>query len=328
MIDTKLPYDVVGIGNAIVDVLAMADDAFLAARDLPKGSMVLIDEARAEALYRQMGPATECSGGSAANTLAGLASLGGRVAFIGKVKDDQLGAIFRHDLRAIGVHYATPPSSEGLATARCLIFVTPDAQRTMNTFIGACTQITEADIDEALIAAAKVTYVEGYLWDAPPAKQAIRKAIAAARRHGRKVAFTLSDAFCVDRHREEFLELVQNDIDILFANEHEICALYRTDNIDEAVSGVQGKCDLVALTRSEKGSLLIGRDGVEVIEAAEALRVVDTTGAGDLYAAGLLYGLTQGWSLRASGELGSKCAAEIIQQMGARAMKPLHLLVA
>lgn len=321
-------YDVLGIGNAIVDVLAQADGAFLAAQSLAKGAMTLIDEARAESLYRQMGPATECSGGSAANTLAGLASLGGRAAFIGKVKDDQLGGIFRHDMRSIGVHFDTHPASAGPATARCLIFVTPDAQRTMNTYLGACTKVSEADIDDALIAASLITYVEGYLWDEPHAKKAIRKALAVARMHGRKVAFTLSDAFCVDRHRAEFLELIKNDIDILFANENEITSLFQINDVMEAATRIQGMCEVTAITRSEKGSLIVAGDSIESIEACEVAHVIDTTGAGDLYAAGFLYGFTQGWSLRASGELAGRCAAQIIQQIGARASQPLRKLVA
>lgn len=325
---STIHYDVLGIGNAIVDVLASAEDAFLAVQSLTKGAMTLIDEARAEALYRQMGPATECSGGSAANTLAGLASLGGRAAFIGKVKDDQLGGIFRHDMRSIGVHFDTHPAKAGPATARCLIFVTQDAQRTMNTYLGACTNVSETDIDEALIASSLITYVEGYLWDEPHAKKAIRKALAAAHAHGRKVAFTLSDAFCVDRHRAEFLELIKNDIDILFANENEITSFFQIDDVMEAARRIQGMCEVVAVTRSEKGSLIVTADSIEAIEASEVPHVIDTTGAGDLYAAGFLYGITQGWSLRASAELAGKCAAEIIQQLGARTVRPLRRLVA
>lgn len=325
----KPTFEIAGIGNAIVDVLAMADDAFLKSENIAKGGMTLIDEARATALYEKMGTTTECSGGSVANSLAGFASLGGKAAFIGKVRDDQLGDIFRHDMRGIGVHFTTPAATGGAATARCLILVTPDAQRTMNTFIGACSQVSEADIDEAIIQASAMTYIEGYLWDQPEAKKAIRKAMDVARKAGRKVALTLSDTFCVERHRAEFLELVEGKVDILFANEAEIKALYQSDDFDAAVSRVRGKCAIAAITRSEKGCVVVGKDEVLAVPGEVVCEVVDTTGAGDLFAAGFLYGYCKGWEVKSAARLGNLCAAQIITQVGARSLKPLdHLLAA
>jgi len=325
---TKPIYDVVGIGNAIVDVLSKTEDAFLKDQKLEKGTMMLIDEERAEWLYQQMGPATECSGGSVANSMAGLASLGARGAFIGKVKDDQLGSIFRHDMRATGIDFDTPAAKTGKATARCLIFVTPDAQRTMNTFIGACADITPEDIDENVIAKGAILYVEGYLWDQENAKNAIRKGLEAAQKHGRKIAFSLSDKFCVDRHREQFLELIDQHLDIVFANEQELLSLTLTDNFDAAVKQVAGKCDIMVITRSEKGSLIITRDGTETVPAEKVAKVVDTTGAGDLFAAGFLYGFSRNLPLKECAQIGNRCAARIIQQMGARTMTPLKDLAA
>lgn len=321
-------FDVAGIGNAIVDVLAPAEDAFLTEEKLAKGGMMLIDEMRAEALYAKMNASTECSGGSVANTLAGIASLGAKCAFVGKVRDDQLGAIFRHDMKAIGVQFETPAASQGPATARCLILVTPDAQRTMNTYLGACTQVSEMDVDELVIRDSKITYIEGYLWDQPEAKAAIRKAMIAANKAGRKVALTLSDTFCVERHREEFLELVETQVDILFANEAEIKALYQQDDFDMAAETVRGECEVVALTRSEKGCVILTDRNTVVIPGQFVPDVIDTTGAGDLFAAGFLYGYTQGWELEEAGKLGNRCAAEIITQMGARSLKPLNSLLA
>ena len=324
----KAKYDVAGIGNAIVDVLSYTDDGFIAEQKLHKGTMALIDEARAEELYQAMGPATECSGGSVANTMAGIAGLGGKVCYMGRVKDDQLGGIFRHDIKAAGVHFNTPPATSGKATARCMIFVTPDSQRTMNTYIGACSNFSEADVDETLIANSAVTYIEGYLWDEPSAKAAIRKAIETAKKHGRKIAFSLSDPFCVDRHRDEFLSLVEKSVDILFANEQEITSLYDTEQLD-AIGGIlQKRVEIAAITRSEKGSMVVTPNGVEMVEAERIDHVTDSTGAGDLYAAGFLYGYTNGWSHRASAELGGKCAGQIIQQLGARSQKKLTELLA
>lgn len=325
---TQPKYDVAGIGNAIVDVLAFCEDDFLAAQALSKGAMQLIDETRAEALYALMGPATECSGGSVANTLAGLAMLGGKAAFIGKVRNDQLGAIFRHDLRSLGVAFDTPPLAYGNGTARSFIFVTPDGQRTMNTFLGACSEVSEADIDPDVIANARVTYVEGYLWDQPTAIAAIRKAIRIAREAGRKVAFSLSDGFCVERHREGFMELVEQHLDILFANEREIMALFRTDDFEECAGKIRGKVEVACLTRSEQGSVLVTAEGARAVPAERVAQVTDSTGAGDLYAAGFLHGYTQGWDLERSARLGGRCAAAILQQLGARSQKGLKSLVA
>lgn len=321
-------YDVAGIGNAIVDVLCFAPDETVAGHGLAKGSMQLVEESRARELYALMGQTTECSGGSVANSLAGLASLGARTAFIGKVRADQLGTIFTHDMHAVGTHFNTRPLEIGPATANCLVYVTPDAQRTMATYIGACSHVSETDIDETIIENAGITYIEGYLWDMENAKAAIRKAIHIAHEAGRRVAFTLSDTFCVDRHREEFLSLIENDIDILFANEAEIKALYQTDHLQTALTRVQGKCDVVAVTRSEKGSMVITDGAMEELPTEIVQNVVDTTGAGDLYAAGFLFGMSRGWKLAACAQLGNRCAGEIITQLGARSMKPLHTLVA
>lgn len=310
--------DVVGIGNAIVDVIAQADEAFIAGEGLAKGAMTLIDAARAEALYQKMGPAIEASGGSAGNTLAGLASLGGSGAFIGKVRDDLLGEVYRHDITAIGVRFDTPSATDGPATARCLIVVTPDGQRTMGTYLGACAELGPGDIDPEPVAAAAVTYLEGYLFDPPLAQAAFRRAAAIAHGAGRKVALSLSDPFCVDRHRAQFRRLVEGEIDILFANEAEICSLYETDDFDEAAARVRGHVEIAALTRSAAGSLVLGRGEAHRVAAAPVARVADTTGAGDLYAAGFLYGLTRGLPLPICGRVGSLCAAEIISHMGAR----------
>ena len=325
---TPARQDVVGIGNAIVDVIAHAEDRFLAAESMAKGAMTLIDGERAEGLYARMGPAIEMSGGSAANTMAGIASLGGRAGFIGKVRDDQLGAIFAHDIRAAGVRFDTPPAKSGPPTARCLIFVTPDAQRTMNTYLGACVELGPEDVEEALIASAEVTYLEGYLWDRPRAKEAFRKAAEIAHAAGRKVALTLSDPFCVERHRAEFQELVQGPVDILFANEAEIRALWQADGFDSALAATRGLVEVAALTRSEKGSVVLSGSGVARVPAEPVDRVVDTTGAGDLYAAGFLYGLTQGRPPAEAARIGAIAAAEVISHVGARPERPLHSLVA
>lgn len=321
-------FDVAGIGNAIVDVLNFTDEAFLEKQVLGKGSMMLVDEARAAALYRQIGTATECSGGSVANTMAGMASLGAKTAFIGKVSSDQLGAIFTHDLKSVGVHFGTKPATSGPSTANCLIYVTPDAQRTMATYIGACTLVSEADIDPQVISNAAITYIEGYLWDTENAKAAIRKAIDLARKADRKIAFTLSDVFCVDRHRDEFHQLIRHDIDILFANEAELQSLYLTEDFDAAINQLRGLCDVAAVTRSEKGCVVVTADAVEAVPTHPVGNIVDTTGAGDLFASGFLFGLTRGWDLKACAALGNRCAGEIITQLGARSMKPLHVLVA
>lgn len=310
--------DVVGIGNAIVDVIAHADDNFVAGEGFAKGAMTLIDAARAESLYRKVGPAIESSGGSAGNTMAGLSSLGGRGGYIGKVRDDLLGEVFRHDITAIGVSFPTPPAGSGPGTARCLIMVTPDGQRTMATYLGACVELGPEDIDEELIATAQITYLEGYLFDPPRAQEAFRTAARIAHHAGRQVALTLSDPFCVGRHRAAFRELVRSEVDILFANEAEICALYETEDFAHAAAAVRGHVGIAALTRSAHGSLLLADGQAHDIAAAPVEHVVDTTGAGDLYAAGFLYGLTRGLPLPTCGAIGSLCAAEIISHVGAR----------
>jgi sugar/nucleoside kinase (ribokinase family) len=322
-------YDVVGIGNAIVDVLSYCNDTFLKAQELPKSTMMLVDESRSQQLYRMIGPSTECSGGSVANSMAGLASLGSRAAFIGKVSDDQLGKIFTHDLQSVGVRYQTSPAGKGApSTANCIVLVTPDAQRTMATYIGACALLAEDDIDGALIADGKMIYIEGYLWNDEHNKAAIRKAMSLAGAAGAKVAFTLSDTFCVNLHRDAFLGLVQNDLDILFANEAEINALMATTNTDEAITAVRGLCDIVAITCGEKGSVIVTSEHVYRVLTQPVAKLVDTTGAGDLFAAGFLHGLSAGKSLEACAAIGNRCAGQIIQQLGARSLRPLKELVA
>jgi len=311
-------FDVTAIGNAIVDVLAKADDALLAQHNLPKGGMSLIDAATAERLYSVMGPGIEASGGSAANTIAAIAALGGRTAYIGKVAKDQLGDVFTHDIRAVGVSYNTPPLSGGLPTARSLIFVTPDAQRTMQTFLGATTQLGPEDVDWNAITSSKVLYLEGYLWDQPRAKAAMREAAIKAHDAGVKVSLTLSDSFCVARFREEFLDLVEHHVDILFANESEILSLYQVQNFDDALQHVRGHTEIAALTRSEKGSVIVNGGEVHVIDAVKGVKVVDTTGAGDAYAGGFLYAYTLGRDLGTCGRLGGVLAAAVISKMGPR----------
>lgn len=314
-------YDVLGVGNAIVDVLAKIDDAFLADNDLPKGRMHLIDSAQADDLYDRMGVGVECSGGSAANTMAGIAAMGGKPAFIGKVKDDILGQVFKNDITKAGVTFNTPladPKSES-GTARCLVLVTPDAERTMNTYLGACRELSPEDVDPAFVAQAKVTYMEGYLWDEPKAKDAMIKAATAAHAAKRKVAFTLSDAFCVDRHRGEFLGLLDNAVDILFANEDEILSLYRVDTVQDAFAELRKTNTLGVITRGAQGSVVVGADDVLIsVNAEKVEKVVDTTGAGDLFAAGFLTGYTQGCDLDVCARMGGIAAAEIISHYGAR----------
>jgi sugar/nucleoside kinase (ribokinase family) len=290
--------------------------------------MTLVDEVRAEALYRLMGPATESSGGSAGNTMAGIASLGGNGAYIGKVRDDLLGDVFRHDITAVGVRFDTKAATKGPATARCLILVTPDGQRTMSTYLGACVDLGPEDIDANLVAAAQVTYLEGYLFDPPHAQEAFRTAAVMAHAADRKVALSLSDPFCVERHRAAFRDLVDGHVDILFANEAEICALYETADFAAAAAAVRGRVDIAALTRSASGSLVLTRREEHAIAAAPVEKVVDTTGAGDLYAAGFLFGLTRGLPLPTCGSVGSLCAAEIISHVGARPATELKGLVA
>ncbi|GGJ26584.1 adenosine kinase [Neoroseomonas lacus] len=324
---TTHALDILGIGNAIVDVLARAEEAFLARHGMAKGSMALIGPEDAERIYGDMGPGIESSGGSAANTCAAAAALGAKVGYLGKVADDALGQVFRHDITAAGVTFPTAPLAGGAPTARCLILVSPDGQRTMNTFLGACVTFGEADLDEAAIAAAQVTYLEGYLFDPPAAQAAFRAAARIAHAAGRKVAITLSDPFCVGRHRDAFRAFVRDEADILFANEAEICALYQTDNVEAAATIAQTEVGLAALTRSEKGSLVLTATTAHEV-AAEPTTVVDTTGAGDAYAAGFLAALTDGRDLAECGRWGSVAAAEAISHFGARPQADLKALVA
>jgi sugar/nucleoside kinase (ribokinase family) len=317
-------YDVLGIGNAIVDVIARADEDFLLKQSMRKGAMALIDEARAEAIYDAMGPAVEVSGGSAANTIVGLASLGARAAFVGKVKDDQLGRAFAHDIRAAGVAFDTPPASAGPSTGRCYVLVTPDGERTMNTFLGAAQDLHPDDIAAEAIAASAITYLEGYLWDPKHAKDAFLKAAKIAHEADRKVALTLSDAFCVDRWRDEFLQLMRSHtVDLIFANEAELRSLYQTADFDAAVKALRADVDIAVVTRSEKGCLVVNPEDIEAVPAFPVERVVDTTGAGDLFAAGFLSGLARGADDRTCGRLGALAAAEVIQHLGARPEAPL-----
>lgn len=325
---TRPRFDVLGIGNAIVDVISRTEDDFLVREGLAKGSMRLIDAIEAERLYDHMGPAKEISGGSAGNTIAALAGLGGKAAYFGKVAEDHLGSIFRHDIRAVGVHFDTAPLHVGATdwapTARSMILVTPDGERTMNTFLGACTHLTPDDIEESVVADASVVYLEGYLWDPPAAKEAFRKASAIAHAHGRRVALTLSDSFCVDRWRAEFLELMRTGIvDLIFANQAEVKALYETADIDAGIAALRQDVRLAAVTLSEEGSLVCSAEGVTRVAASPVEAVVDTTGAGDLYAAGFLYGLTHDYDHAACAELGGLMAAEIIGHVGARSQSDL-----
>lgn len=312
-------YDVIGIGNAIVDVIARTEDDFLIANNLNKGAMRLIDEPEAERLYHAMGPATIVSGGSAANTIVGIASLGGKAAFIGKVKTDEVGKIFTHDIEAIGVSFKTAHAVDGPATARSFILVTPDGERTMNTYLGACQNLGPDDLDAARIEAAEITYLEGYLWDPPEAKKAFRKASEIAHQAKRKVALTLSDSFCVDRYRDEFRDLIRTRaVDIVFANEHELKSLYETADFDTAVKAFREDAALAVVTRSEKGSLTISPAGLIEAPAFPIGNLVDTTGAGDLFAAGYLFGLARGADYKTCAQLGAMAAAEVIQHIGAR----------
>jgi sugar/nucleoside kinase (ribokinase family) len=314
-----LKYDVLGIGNAIVDVIARAEDDFLVKQKMQKGGMALIDEGRAESIYDAMGPAVESSGGSAANTIVGVAGFGARAAFVGKVKDDELGRAFAHDIRAAGVAFDTPPASDGPSTARCYVIVTPDGERTMNTYLGAAQDLHPADVDHEQIAAAAITYLEGYLWDPPHAKEAFRKAAKIAHEAGRKVALTLSDAFCVGRYRAEFLDLIRTGtVDLVFANESELKSLYETADFDTAAKALRGDAKLAVVTRSEKGCVVATKDTMIEVPAAPITKMVDATGAGDLFAAGFLFGLARGRDHRTAAQLGAVAAAEVIQHIGAR----------
>jgi sugar/nucleoside kinase (ribokinase family) len=312
-------YDVLGIGNAIFDVLVQADDGFLTAHGMTKGGMALIDEARAASIYRDMGPATEMSGGSAANTIVGVANLGARAAYVGKVRDDQIGRLYVHDIRAAGVAFETRPAAGGPATGCSYILVTPDGERTMNTYLGAAQELTSGDIDPAQIAASAIVYLEGYLWDPKSAKEAFVKASTIAHEAGRQVALTLSDAFCVGRYRGEFLELMRNKtVDLVFANEAELLSLYETSDFDTALKQLRSDTGLGVVTRSEKGCVVASKEGVVAVPAFPVSKIVDTTGAGDLFAAGFLFGLVRGAGHEAAGRLGALAAAEVIQHIGAR----------
>jgi adenosine kinase len=320
-------YDLLGVGNAIVDVIAKTDDAFLVTHGMAKGSMTLIDEPRAKAIYDAMGATTESSGGSAANTIVGAASLGARTAFVGKVKNDKLGGAFTHDIRANGVAFDVKPATDGPASASCYILVTPDGERTMNTYLGAAQNLFPADIDEQAVAGAAITYLEGYLWDPPHAKEAFVKAAGIAHKSGRKVALTLSDAFCVDRYRDEFRKLMRDKtVDILFANENELRSLYQTADFDTALEALRADIGLAVVTRSEKGCVVVQGRTTERVPAAPIEQMVDATGAGDLFAAGFLVGYSRGKDLRTSAQLGALAAAEVIQHVGARPLTPLKAL--
>ena len=311
-------YDLAGIGNAMVDVLATVDDAFLEEQTLDKGAMTLVDMDRVKEIYAKMPPAQEVSGGSCGNTMAGFASLGGKGVFIGKVRDDQLGDVFRRDLQSIGVDFFTPATTEGPQTGSCLVLITPDAQRTMCTYLGAASNLTPKDIDKDIIQAAKVVYMEGYLFDPPDAQDAFVEAADLAHDAGQKVSITLSDPFCVDRHRHAFQMLVADHTDILFGNEEEIKSLYQVDDFDAALQQVRGHCEIACLTRSSKGSVILSGDEVHIIDPMPLDLVVDTTGAGDQFAAGFLYGYTQGMDLRKCGEIATLTATEVISHVGAR----------
>jgi len=311
-------YDVAAIGNAIVDVIAPCSDDFLADEGLARGAMTLIDDLQADQLYSRMAAGIEASGGSAANTVAGVASLGGRAAYIGKVADDGLGRVFAHDINAIGVSFDVPVLVGGPATARCLINVTPDGQRTMSTFLGASTRLTAADVDPKIIESAKIIYLEGYLFDPTDAREAFAKAAGLARASGRLIALTLSDAFVVHRHRNALLGFIDSEVDILLANEAELAALFETDDFDAAARALRGRARLAAITRGAQGSVILAGDDLHAVPAAPVQKVVDTTGAGDQYAAGFLYGLAQGRALDVCGRLGSLAAAEVISHYGPR----------
>lgn len=325
---TDARFDVVGIGNALVDVIAQAPDAFLDEHGLTKGWMDLIDTDRAVHLYRQLGSAVEMSGGSAANTMCGIASFGGRAAYVGKVSDDELGRVFGHDLLAVGVQFRAGALDGEVPTGRCIIVVTPDAERTMNTYLGASSLLGVPDLDESAVADGKVLYMEGYLYDRDEAKAAFRHAAGIAHQAGRMVSLTLSDSFCVDRHRDDFLALVDDEVDLLFGNEAELISLYQTDTFDEAVVELRKHCEFAAVTVGARGSIIVTADELIEVAAVPVRRVVDTTGAGDLYAAGFLHGLTTGRPLHECGRLGSVAAGEVISHVGPRPLVELRTLVA
>lgn len=326
---SDMRFDVVGLGNAIVDVIARTEDDLLVREGLNKGSMTLVDEPRADQLYAVMGSATIISGGSAANTIVGAASFGARTAFVGKVRNDEAGKAFSHDIRSIGVHFDTAPSVDGAATARCLVMVTPDGERTMSTYLGACQNLTSDDVDPELIRASGITYLEGYLWDPPAAKEAFIKAADIAHGAGRNVALTLSDSFCVDRYRDEFLALIRNKtLDIVFANQHELKSLYQTSDLQTAINAFRAEDILGVVTCSADGSLVVTRESTHAVPAYPIETLVDTTGAGDLFAAGFLAGLSRGADYVTCARLGALAAAEVIQHVGARPQKRLSDLAA
>jgi len=324
---TSAKYDVLGIGNAIFDVLVQTDESFLGRHGMTKGGMALIDEARALSIYQDMGPAIEMSGGSAANTIVGVANLGARAAYVGKVRDDQIGRLYTHDIRAAQVAFETKPASDGPATGCSYILVTPDGERTMNTYLGAAQELMPDDIDAAQVAASAILYLEGYLWDPKSAKEAFVKASTIAHDAGRQVALTLSDSFCVDRYRGEFLDLMRNGtVDLVFANEAELHSLYETADFDTALTQLRSDAKLAVVTRGEKGCVVASKDGVTAVPAFPIDKIVDTTGAGDLFAAGFLFGLVRGVGFEAAGRLGALAAAEVIQHIGARPQTSLKEL--
>ena len=320
-------YDVVGVGNALVDVISHAGDDFIRAYELVKGSMTLIDTERALYLYNRLGTAVEMSGGSAANTMTGVASFGGRAAYIGKVSDDELGRVFGHDLRAVGVQFRPGAHDDGTPTGRCIIVVTPDAERTMNTYLGVSSLLCPSDIDQATVAAGKVLYMEGYLYDRAEAKEAFRLAAGVAHAHGRQVSLTLSDSFCVDRHRADFRALVTDEVDILFGNELELKALYEVDSFEAAIEHVRDDCELAVITAGAHGCYIVSHHEVQQAPAQAVERVLDTTGAGDLFAAGFLYGYTREQPLLECARLGAIAAAEVISHVGPRPLVELRTLV-
>ncbi len=325
-ISTK-PIDVVGIGNAIVDILLQVDDSFLEENSLSKGNMTLINEKQAEELYSSLGPGIESSGGSAANTIAGIAMLGSRTSFIGRVRNDQLGEIFTHDISSTGALFNTPVAKDGPSTARCLIFVTPDAQRTMCTYLGASVNLAPKDLDLSIIKKAKVVYLEGYLWDNSEAKKAFISAAKISKENGSKIALSLSDSFCVDRHRKSFLELISNYVDILFANKSEIISLYQNQNLEDILKNLTSICDIAAITYGEEGSEIIHGSKRIKIKPYKLNKLVDTTGAGDLYAGGFLHGYTKGEDLVTCGKIGSICAGQVVTQFGSRIQTSLKEVI-
>ena len=325
--DTQTPYDVVGIGNAIVDVISHEDEKFLDSHNLIKDSMALIDTDTAVSLYNEMSPTVQSSGGSAANTMSGVASLGGKAAYIGKIRDDHLGEFFAHDINAAGVHFKVKPASEGLPTARSMIIVTPDGSRTMNTYLGISTNLSKEDLDVHLLKNAQILYCEGYIWDIETTKDTIRSAIAIAKGANRTISFTLSDSFCVSRHKDEWINLINEQVDILFGNEDEIKELSGCGTLSEAAQWIQGKVKVACLTLAERGSIIVTEDEIIGVGAKAVNQVTDSTGAGDLYASGFLFGYARGLDLKICGELASIAAAEIITHTGARPLVPLKNLI-